>query len=183
MIHKRGNCMRSILLVSVVLFAMTMLTACSDEGFPEIVEDKKITHHVGEEAQMSTHASSRSSWQDEIITLASNGESASLKLEALEQFATQYVTNEDELAQFTTNIITDYEAYAYLQQPAQHKEMLTRIFQAFIVERNATAHLKDFMRAYYINVTSIYTAQLVTDDAIIKQNEAVMAHMLAKYTQ
>lgn len=173
--------MRKMSLVSLI--TVIWLVGCSEDGFPEVAEEKKITEHVGEQAQISTLASQQYTWNEKITKISTNGQPAAAKFKELEQFATQYVTNAEELQQFTETVLATYGAHTYLQNDTNHKEMLTRIFQAFVVERNATEYLKDFVRAYYENITSIYTAKLTLDDEIIQQNEAIMAHALTKYAQ
>ncbi|OCS84346.1 hypothetical protein [Caryophanon latum] len=167
-----------------ILLVGCVLSACSDEGFPEIVEEeKKITHHVGEQAVISTYSNKEYTWHETIYTIANNGASAEEKFEELERFSVNYVTNAHELDQFIDTLITQFETNTYLQNLTDHQDVLTRIFQAFIVERNATGPLKDFSAAYFANLTGVYVDQVSTDHRIILHNQDIMHDMMSQYKE
>ena len=182
MIHIRGENMRKGLVA--ILLVGCVLSACSDEGFPEIVEEeKKITHHVGEQAVISTYSNKEYTWHETIYTIANNGASAEEKFEELERFSVNYVTNAHELDQFIETLITQFETNTYLQNLTDHQDVLTRIFQAFIVERNATGPLKDFSAAYFANLIGVYVDQVSTDHRIILHNQDIMHDMMSQYKE
>lgn len=170
-------------LLFTLLSTTALLAACSDEGFPEIIEEKIATPHVGETVEISTYASQQYTWTQKIDTLKTNGETNAQKFEELERFMTQYVTNEAELNEFTAAIIASYESGTYIEDATNDDKMLTHIFQAFVVERNAIEHLKDFAHAYYMTVknTYLHTYDATSEEAI--ENEAMMKEALAKHLQ
>lgn len=166
-----------------LLSTTVLLAACSDDGFPEIIEEKIATPHVGETVEVSTYASQQYTWKKQIDTLATNGESPAQKFEALEHFATQYVTNEAELTEFTAAIIDSYTNDTYIEDVTNDDKMLTHIFQAFVVERNAIESLKYFTHAYYTTVTQAYlgTYDASSDESV--QAAITMQEALAKHLQ
>lgn len=183
MIHIRGENMRKGLVA--ILMVGCVLSACSDEGVSEIVEEEKkeITHHVGEQAIISTYSNKEYTWHETIYTIANNGASAEEKFEELQRFSVNYVTNAHELEQFIDTLITQFETGTYLQNITDHQDVLTRIFQAFIVERNATGPLKDFSAAYFANLTGVYVNQVSTEHRIILHNQTIMQDMMIQYNE
>lgn len=115
-------------------------------------------------------------WQTEIETLAGNSDGASDKFYALEKFMMDYESKatSEEVDSFKENILKAYQDKTYLNNPTDHKIMLTQIFQSYIVERNESKEWKDFAFDFHQNVKYVYRGADAPDSDAVKANEAQM---------
>lgn len=115
-------------------------------------------------------------WQTEIETLAGNSDGASDKFYAIEKFMMDYESKatSEEVDSFKENILKAYQDKTYLNNPTDHKIMLTQIFQSYIVERHESKEWKDFAFDFHQNVKYVYRGVDTPDSDAVKANEAQM---------
>lgn len=131
------------------------------------------------EVEETTDSAQPVNWQADIQAIASNADAAADKFYALEQYMIAYTVSDDEVEQFTNDIIADYESGSYLSELDNHERMLTNIFKAHIVETNASGATKDFAFDYLQNLKYTYRGVDAVDSEAVKSNENQMNKALA----
>lgn len=154
-------------------------TDTTDDGNKEEVADTATNEVVETQAATAT----TDDWNVFIDELVANGESEQEKFKALEFYAYDYVTNDDEFKDFAKTIVADYMMGTYLDNYTDHKTMLTKIFKSFVVEKNATGAVKDFAFDYYQNVKYVYRGVDAIDSEAVKSNERQMDKAIEKINQ
>jgi len=120
-----------------------------------------------------------SNWIDEINAIANSSDSNSDKFYALEKVMLAYETNENEVTQFESEIVSDYKNGTYLNELDNHERMLSNIFKSYVVEQNTNGSIKDFAFDYHQNLKYVYRGADTPDSESVKSNEEQMNKALA----
>lgn len=118
-------------------------------------------------------------WVDEINAIANSSDSNSDKFYALEKVMLAYETNENEVTQFESEIVSDYKNGTYLNELDNHERMLSNIFKSYVVEQNTNGSIKDFAFDYHQNLKYVYRGADTPDSESVKSNEEQMNKALA----
>ncbi|WP_421663710.1 hypothetical protein [Lysinibacillus telephonicus] len=145
---------------------------------PEVTEttaeaNEPSQPEVAEEEEIAT-------WQDAIANIVSSEDAASDKFYALEKYMMNYETNEEEVQQFTKDIISDYQSGTYLDEVDNHERMLTNIFKSFVVSENSDNEIEDFSFDYHQNLKYVYRGAETADSQSVMANEKQMNDALTK---
>lgn len=157
--------------------SLFLLTACGEEDTSPKKEEEptsEVTDTTDETKSSSTENSNDVSWTDKITSLATNSDPASDKFYALEKMLMEYDATDDEVKEFSNDIINDYKSGNYLSELENHERMLTNIFKSYYVEKNSEGALKDFAFDYLQNMKYTYRGAESVDSDSVKSNEEQM---------
>lgn len=154
-----------------LIFVLALfLAACgSNEETEPIVEDNV------EESEQNVM-----SWDEQIKHLATNEDMAADKYSALERYMMEYESTSEEVAQFKSDILSEYKAGTYLNEITNHEFMLANIFKSYVVEQNSDGALKDFAFDYFQNMKYTYRGVDAVDSEAVKSNESQMDESLTE---
>ncbi|MBU5252400.1 hypothetical protein KQI46_10760 [Lysinibacillus capsici] len=113
-------------------------------------------------------------WQIEISKLVTNTDSATDKFYSLEKFFIKYDVAQEEVEQFSKEIVSDYKSGTYLSEIENHERMLTNILKSYYVEKNSSGAIKDFAFDYLQNMKYTYRGVDTVDSDSVKSNEEQM---------
>lgn len=121
------------------------------------------------------------SWESAVKQIAQSDTSSTQKADASEVLARDYKPSADELKDFESQIVEEYNAGNYLAQIDDSEYMLTNIFKATVVERNHTdgEPIKEFAFDFYQNTKYTYRGADAVDSDSVKSNESQMDKALA----
>ncbi|MFC7685237.1 hypothetical protein [Ureibacillus sp. GCM10028918] len=145
----------------------------TDEASEPAAEDTPTEENASEEIEPDN-------WARKIYEIASNEEVASDKFYELEQYLLEYEASEEEVDQFKTDIVEDYQSGTYLDEIDNHDRMLTNIFKSYFVEKNNEGAIKEFAFDYNQNLKYAYRGVDSPDSDAVKSNEAQMDKVLAE---
>lgn len=102
------------------------------------VSTSEVVDTTDEPKSTTTENSVELSWTDRIISLATNSYAVSDKFYALENILMEYDATNDEIKEFSNDIINDYKSGNYLSEIENHERMLTNIFKSYMLKKIAT---------------------------------------------
>lgn len=113
-------------------------------------------------------------WEGKIKEIANMDIDPSKKIYELERYMMEYKPTIEEVEQFKTDIIKDYQSGTYLGELDNHNRMLTNIFKAYLVEKNSEGAVKDFAFDYLQNIKYTYRGIDTPNGEVVKINERQM---------
>lgn len=119
-------------------------------------------------------------WKSSIKDIAKSAQSKTEKADAVELLAKKFNPSADQLKQFQTHIIEDFQSRKYLKDANNSEYMLSNLFQSVVVEHQAdeSQAMKKYAYDFYQNTKYVYRgAETATSDSV-KSNEKQMTKAL-----
>ncbi|MBY0010151.1 hypothetical protein [Paenibacillus typhae] len=121
-------------------------------------------------------------WESAIKQIAQSDTESAQKADAAEVLAKAYSPSPEELSDFESQVVEEYNAGNYLAHIEDAEYMLTNLFKAVVVEGKHTdgEPIKDFASAFYQNTKNTFLAVEAAGSDSVKESESQMDKALAE---
>ncbi|MDF9840264.1 MULTISPECIES: hypothetical protein [unclassified Paenibacillus] len=122
------------------------------------------------------------SWESAIEQIAQSDTDSAQKADAVEVLAKAYSPSPEELTDFESQVVEEYNAGNYLAHIEDAEYMLTNLFKAVVVEGKHTdgEPIKDFASAFYQNTKNTFLGVETAGSDNVKESESQMDKALAE---
>lgn len=122
------------------------------------------------------------SWESAIGQIAQSDTEPTQKADAVEVLAKAYSPSPEELTDFESQVVEEYNAGNYLAHIEDAGYMLTNLFKAVVVEGKHTdgEPIKDFASAFYQNTKNTFIGAEAAGSDSVKENESQMDKALTE---
>lgn len=163
--------MKKFLLTSIAV--SMLLVGCDNEKVEKTEEEVNNDNINVEEVEdsITNEQDILLSWKEEIESLVSNSDDASGKYYDLEKYLLKYQPSEEDIEQFSKDIVADYKSGTYLNEIDNHERMLTNILKSYYVQKYSEGSLSSFALDYHQNLIYTYRGVDAVDSDSVKSNE------------
>ncbi|MDF9845463.1 MULTISPECIES: hypothetical protein [unclassified Paenibacillus] len=154
--------------------------AATEEAQPVVAEQTAEPTAAPSTGETSSEESSIN-WESAIKQIAQSDTDPTQKADAAEVLAKDYEPAAEELKDFESQIVEEYNAQNYLAHIEDTEYMLINIFKAVVVEKaHEGTPLGDFAFDFYQNTKYTYRGVDAVDSESVKANESQMDKALAE---
>ncbi|OMF91885.1 hypothetical protein [Paenibacillus sp. FSL R7-0273] len=149
---------------------------------PAATQQAQQTAPAGTSAAEPAAGNPSVSWESAIKQIAQSDTEPAQKADAVEVLAKSYSPSPEELTDFESQVVEEYNAGNYLAHIEDAEYMLTNLFKAVVVEGKHTdgEPIKEFAFDFYQNTKNTYRGADAVDGDSVKANEAQMDKALAE---